>query len=146
MTEDEHLHRCSCCCCCCCRWIRMLMLRCIVSRHKSQHRRRRRIFAGLLLIGLVHTHTCLAWAPSSSGCSHATGWVSGRYYISTAVNHRMYRRLVFINLIFSEVIKRGQCIFQDPISISTHQFQASGSGWGLQYSTGVLSSVTTFSW
>ena len=53
MTEDEHLHRCSCCCCCCCR-IRMLVLRCIVSRHKSQHRRRR-IFAGLLLIGLVHT-------------------------------------------------------------------------------------------
>ena len=35
----------------------MLMLRCIVGRHKSQHRRRRRIFAGLLLIGLVHTHT-----------------------------------------------------------------------------------------
>ena len=35
------------------------MLRCIVSRHKSQHRRRRRIFAGLLLIGLVHTHTHL---------------------------------------------------------------------------------------
>ena len=34
----------------------MLMLRCIVSRHKSQHRRRK-IFAGLLLIGLVYRHT-----------------------------------------------------------------------------------------
>ena len=31
----------------------------------------------------------------------------------------MYRRLVFINLLFSEVIKRGQCILKDPISIST---------------------------
>ena len=57
----------------------------------------------------------------------------------------MYRRLVFINLLFSEVIKRGQCILKDPISISTFlpiNFRHQAGGWGYSTGTGVLSSVT----